>query len=129
MFALHIIQLVKAWKLVLIQVTSLCSPRNPKISMFLWMKVLKVFSLHISLQICHLLLKLLIYAMQKLLRQSQNLINRRISRCIRTLKHLHPLAAIVHSTSITEMMSWKSRTPFFFNYYCIHYANLSLAEK
>lgn len=74
------------------------------------MKVLKVFSLHISLQMYHLLLRLLVYAMQKLLRQSKNLINTRISRCIRTLKHLHPLAAIVHSTSITKMMPWKYRT-------------------
>jgi len=39
--------------------------------------------------------------MQKLLWQSQILINRRINRCIGTLKHLHPLTAIVLITSIT----------------------------
>lgn len=78
-------------------------------------------------KMCHLLLKLHIYVMQKLLWQSRFLINRRISRCIRTLKHLHLLAAIVLIISIT--FSFECLEHFFLklfsSFYCIHYANLS----
>lgn len=89
-------------------------------------------------KMCHLLLKPQPYMMQKLLWQSQILIKRRISRCIRTLKHLHPLATIVLITSITFILSYcfesleyfLLKLPFLFFFFCIHYANIiAVPEK
>lgn len=102
----------------------MCSPINSKISN-VPMNLLARFLVCIFLcKMCHLLLKLHIYAMQKLLWQSQILINRRISKCIRTLKHLHPLAAIVLITSITYTLFGKSGTVFakvtFFFFFLLH---------